>query len=138
VICFLSSGSRARVSNVLEGAVAVVGEEPSLARDPFERLGSLGDVVEIRQEQWLAVALGELESEASLLFQRVLDCVDLVGPGEGVASEGVVDGVIGGDGEGNAVGGLGAREGEAATFGGGRPPPLSNFFIFIFFLKKKV
>jgi hypothetical protein len=32
--------------------------------------------------------------------------------------KGVVDYVVGRDGEGNVVGGLGAREGEAATRGG--------------------
>lgn len=45
--------------------------------------------------------------------------LDVVGPQEAVAVEGVVNGVVGGDGEGNAVGGLGAREGEAAAAGVG-------------------
>jgi hypothetical protein len=50
--------------------------------------------------------LGELESEAPLLFDRVLDGLHVVRPREGVGSVGVVDGVVGRYGEGNAVGGL--------------------------------
>ncbi len=65
------------------------------------------------------MTLGELESEASFLFERVLDSVDVVGPRQSVAEEGVVNGLVGCDCEGNAVGGLGARESEAATRGSG-------------------
>lgn len=43
----------------------------------------------------------------------------MVSPGDAVAIEGVVDGVVGSHSEGDAIGGLGAREGETAA-GGGR------------------
>lgn len=42
----------------------------------------------------------------------------MVSPRNRVAIEGIVDGLIGGDGKGNAVRGLGAREGKAAAGGG--------------------
>lgn len=43
----------------------------------------------------------------------------MVGPGEAVAGEGVMHGVIWRHREGNAVGGFGAGEGEAAAGGCG-------------------
>ena len=103
----------------LVGAMAVVGEESSLSRDTLELFRTRGHVVEVRREEDVAVALRELESEASLLFERVLDSVDVVSPRESVVRERVVDCLVGRDREGNAVGGLGARESEAATGGGG-------------------
>lgn len=95
----------------LVGAVAVVGEEPPLSGHSLELLGTGDDVVEVGGKDEVAVALGELEDEATALVEGVLDGVDLVGPREGVAEEGVVDGVVGCDGEGDALGGLGARQG---------------------------
>lgn len=59
----------------------------------------------------MTVALGETEREAALLFERVLCSFDVVRPREAVFVEGVVDGVVGRDGEGDAVGGGGAGEG---------------------------
>lgn len=50
------------------------------------------------------MTLWELESEAAFLFQRVLNGLDVVGPGDVVTKEGVVDGVVGCDGEGNEIG----------------------------------
>lgn len=103
----------------LVGAMTIVGEEPSLARDSLKLLSARGDELEVGREEGLAVALGELEGEASPLVQRVLNRLHVVGPGESVTIEGVMDCVIRSDGEGDAVGGFGAREGEAAA-GGGR------------------
>lgn len=67
----------------------------------------------------MAVTLGHLEAEAALLFERVLDGVDVVGPPEAVAGEVILQRVVGGNGEGDAGGVLGAGEGEAAAGGGG-------------------
>ena len=103
----------------LVGAMAIVGEEPPLARDPLKLLSARGDEVEVGREDGLAVALGELEGEAPPLFQRVLNGLHVVGPREGVTVEGIMEGVIRSDGEGDTVGGFGAREGEAAAGGGG-------------------
>lgn len=65
------------------------------------------------------MALGNLQSEAPFLFDGVLDGLDVVCPGETVAFKSVVDGVIRCYGEGNAVGGFRAREGETAAGGSG-------------------
>ena len=65
------------------------------------------------------MALGELESEAALLLERVLHRLHMVSPGETVAIIGVMDGVVGSHSEGDAIGGLRARESETPA-GGGR------------------
>lgn len=103
----------------LVGAMAIVGEEPALTGDALKLLSARGEEVEIGGEDGMAVALGELEGEAPPLVKRVLNSLDVVGPREGVTIEGVMEGVIWGEGEGDAVGGFGAREGEAAAGGGG-------------------
>lgn len=94
---------------------AVIRVEASLARHALELLGTRRDVVEVRSEEGEAVALGDPEGEAALLLGGVLGGVDVVRPGEAVAAEGVVDGVVSGDGEGDGLGGVGAGEGEAAA-----------------------
>lgn len=101
-------------------AMAVVRKEPPLSRNALEFLGTRNDVVEVGREDEVAVSFWELENEAATLVEGVLDGVDVVGPREVVSEEGVVDGVIGGYGEGDSVGGLGAREGESATRAGRR------------------
>ena len=76
-------------------------------------------MTQVGGEECLTVVLGQPEGEAPLLLRRVLHRVDVVSPRQVVAVEGVVNGVVWCDGEGNAAGGLGARERETAAAGGG-------------------
>lgn len=63
--------------------------------------------------------LGELEREATLLVKRILHGLHMVRPREAVAVKCVVDGVVGGDGVRDSVGGFGSGEGESAASGRG-------------------
>jgi len=81
----------------------IVGEESALSRDALELLGACGDVGKVGREERVAVTLREAEREAALLLERVLRGVDVVRPCDAVAAEGVLDGVVRGDSEGNAV-----------------------------------
>nr|GMC90626.1 hypothetical protein PanWU01x14_089310 [Ipomoea batatas] len=103
----------------LVGPVAVVREKSPLSRHSLEFLGPGRHVFQVRREERHALALGELETKRALFVERVLNGFDVVGPVEAVAVEGVLDGVVGGHREGNAVGGFGARERKAAAGGGG-------------------
>ncbi|GFZ00628.1 hypothetical protein Acr_14g0002630 [Actinidia rufa] len=74
--------------------MASVGEQPPLARHTLELLGARGHMLEVGGEDLEAVALGDLEGEAAALVAGVLDCLDVVGPGEAVAGEGVGNRVV--------------------------------------------
>lgn len=61
-------------------------------------------MLEVGGKESEAVALGNLESEASLFFKGILEGLDMVSPREMVAVESVMDGMIWCDSKGNAVG----------------------------------
>lgn len=99
--------------------MAIVSEEAALAGHALELLRTRRHMVDVGTKKCEPATLGELEREAPLLVKRVLDGLNVVGPGKAVAIEGVVNGVVGGDGVRDSVGGLGAGEGEAAAGSGG-------------------
>lgn len=105
-------------AGIVRTSITIVGEETAFTRGPFEFCRCGGDVIEIQRKQSVAVAFGDFEREASFLIQRILNRLDLVGPGNPLAVEDIVDGVIRSDGEGDSVGGFGAGEGETAAGGG--------------------
>lgn len=76
-------------------------------------------MIEIQRKECKAVALGDFEREASFLVQRILNGFHVVGPRKSLAVEGVVNGVIRSDSEGDPIGGFGAGEGQTAAGGGG-------------------
>lgn len=103
--------------------MAVVGEQAAVTGETLEVLGGGGDVAEVREEEGVAVAFRKLESEGTFLVERVLEGVNVVGPGEGMTEEGVRDGMIGGNSKGKRGGGgrgRGTRKSEAAAASRGR------------------